>query len=80
MKPPFHWDHIGEGSYLRFNYRGIGHVKPDGQGGWAYRVTWQGIEHIGVVGKKGRAIAWMEKWVSARRGLPAIPQRRSGRG
>ncbi|WP_349812980.1 hypothetical protein [Xanthomonas hortorum] len=79
MKPPFYWDHIGEGSYLRFNYRGIGSVKPDGAGAWTYRVTWQGSEHAGVVRNKGRAMTWMERWVSARRGLPIIPNRKTSR-
>lgn len=79
MEPPFHWDHIGEGSYLRFNYRGIGHVRPDGNGAWEYAVRWQGSEHTGVTAKRGRAIAWMERWVCARTGLPAIPDRRSSR-
>lgn len=79
MKAPFHWDHIGEASYLRFNYRGIGYVKPDGHGRWEYQVTWQECRHTGVLANKSKAMRWMERWVSARRGLPIVPNRRTSK-
>lgn len=80
MKPPFHWDHIDEGAYLRFNYRGIGSVVPDPEGGWRYTVTWQGLVESGVEGTRDAAIAWVEAWAARQRGLPVMPERKSTKG
>ena len=80
MQPAFQWDHIGDGAYLRFNYRGIGSVKPESSGGWRYTVTWQGVEESGVEAAREDAIAWVEAWADRQRGLPVIPQRKSSKG
>lgn len=60
MQPAFEWNHIDEGAYLRFNYRGIGSVQPKTSGGWRYTVTWQGDEESGVEATRDDAIALVE--------------------
>lgn len=79
MPGPFHWDIIHGNAYLRFNYRGIGHVKLADDGRWNYLVRWQGKEHQGSAKSLEQAMRWMDRWCAARKGLPVDPRRRSSR-
>ncbi len=69
LPPPCHWKDSDEGSFLHWNIGCIAYVKPQGQK-WRTAITWQGVRHEGEAATREQGKRWVERWVSAQKGLP----------
>lgn len=63
------WIDSAEGSYLHWHFRCIATVLPVGPR-WETAITWCGARHAAPAGSRAQGKRWVERWVSAQRGLP----------
>jgi hypothetical protein len=63
------WIDSAEGSYLHWHSRCIATVKPAGRR-WETVITWCERRHAAFAGSRAQGKRWVDRWVSAQRGLP----------
>lgn len=78
LPPACRWIEDDAGSYLHWHARCIATVRRTGER-WQTAITWTGRRHFAVAGSRVQGKRWIERWVSAQRGLPVVPKRKSTR-
>ena len=59
----YHWRDHSAGSTLRFNYRGLGTILPEGDR-YRYTLTWGTKHFTGTVRDWRKAKSWVTRWLS----------------
>lgn len=64
---PCHWLHCATGSFLDWHQGCIAYVKPDG----VVTIQSWGVSKSTPAASRAQGVRFVERWVSARKGLPA---------
>lgn len=67
------WIDGDDASHLYYNYGCIGIVRGCAAG-WTTVINWREKTHSAPAGSRQQGKRWIERWVSAQRGLPKAPR------